>query len=124
MLLRALLALALVSTAAPALTAAQARPRARDLGIPIGGTPGPLDAITDVTGVEVGHTTLVAGIELEPRADRPAARAFEVFLDCFEQGLLIRTTCDIIALSPPLIVERAHIDQMFSTLEGALKRVG
>jgi L-aminopeptidase/D-esterase-like protein len=40
---------------------AQTRPRARDLGVPFEGTPGPLNAITDVKGVEVGHTTLVAG---------------------------------------------------------------
>jgi hypothetical protein len=37
------------------------RPRARDLGIPLDGTPGPANAITDVTGVEVGHTTLIRG---------------------------------------------------------------
>jgi len=47
---------ALASTAA-----AQGKPRARELGIPIDGTPGPLDAITDVRGVEVGHTTLIMG---------------------------------------------------------------
>jgi L-aminopeptidase/D-esterase-like protein len=46
---------------APALVYAQAKPRERDLGIPIGGTAGPLDAITDVAGVEVGHTTLISG---------------------------------------------------------------
>jgi D-aminopeptidase len=40
---------------------AQSRPRARDLGVPFDGTPGPLDAITDVKGVEVGHTTLISG---------------------------------------------------------------
>ena len=40
---------------------AQGKPRERDLRLPIGGTAGPLDAITDVTGVEVGHTTLIAG---------------------------------------------------------------
>ena len=44
----------------PALAQAQ-KPRERDLKIPIGGTPGPLDAITDVAGVEVGHTTLISG---------------------------------------------------------------
>jgi L-aminopeptidase/D-esterase-like protein len=44
----------------PAALQAQ-KPRERDLGLPIGGTPGPLDAITDVAGVEVGHTTLVSG---------------------------------------------------------------
>jgi D-aminopeptidase len=40
---------------------AQAKPRARDLGVPFDGTPGPLNAITDVKGVEVGHTTLISG---------------------------------------------------------------
>ncbi len=41
--------------------AAQTKPRARDLGVPFDGTPGPLNAITDVKGVEVGHTTLISG---------------------------------------------------------------
>jgi D-aminopeptidase len=40
---------------------AQSKPRARDLGVPFDGTPGPLNAITDVKGVEVGHTTLRSG---------------------------------------------------------------
>jgi D-aminopeptidase len=52
-----LLAIALAAWVVPA----SAQSRARDLGIPIGGTPGPLDAITDVAGVEVGHTTLISG---------------------------------------------------------------
>jgi D-aminopeptidase len=41
---------------------AQGKPRARDLGVPFDGTPGPLNAITDVKGVEVGHTTLISGV--------------------------------------------------------------
>jgi D-aminopeptidase len=40
---------------------AQTKPRARDLGVPFDGTPGPLNAITDITGVEIGATTLIAG---------------------------------------------------------------
>jgi len=43
------------------LASAQAKPRARDLGVPFDGTPGPYNAITDVKGVEVGHTTLISG---------------------------------------------------------------
>src|SRR5436853_2762184 len=43
------------------LVAAQSKPRARDLGVPFDGAPGPLNAITDVKGVEVGHTTLISG---------------------------------------------------------------
>jgi D-aminopeptidase len=53
-----------VSPSQPAAKSAQpapAKPRARDLGIPFGGQPGPLDAITDVPGIEVGHTTLISG---------------------------------------------------------------
>ena len=45
----------------PALTAAQSKPRARALGIPLDGNPGPLNAITDVNGVQVGHSTIIAG---------------------------------------------------------------
>src|SRR5438270_13860401 len=44
-----------------AVSLAQSKPRARDLGVPFDGTPGPLNAITDVAGVEVGHTTLISG---------------------------------------------------------------
>jgi L-aminopeptidase/D-esterase-like protein len=54
------LSLAALAAALPAQRPA-ATPRARDLNLPIGGTPGALDAITDVAGVEVGHTTLISG---------------------------------------------------------------
>ena len=43
------------------LAAAQSKPRARDLGVPFEGTPGPLNSITDIKGIEVGHTTLISG---------------------------------------------------------------
>src|SRR5687767_15458083 len=59
-------AVSIALLAVPAVVTAQAdaqrvKPRARELGLPIGGTAGPLDAITDVAGVEVGHTTLISG---------------------------------------------------------------
>jgi beta-alanine--pyruvate transaminase len=73
--------------------------------------------------IDVRTIGLVAGIELEPRPDRPGARAFDTFLACFEAGLLIRVTGDVIALSPPLILERTHIDQIVDLLGGALGRV-
>ncbi len=71
--------------------------------------------------IDTRNYGLIAGIELEPVAGRPAARAFEAFLRCFERGVLIRTTGDIIALSPPLIIERGHIDELFGTLGDVLK---
>jgi len=55
------LALILCFTTASAQEKAPAKPRARDLGVPFDGTPGPLNAITDVPGVAVGHTTLISG---------------------------------------------------------------
>ncbi len=73
--------------------------------------------------IDIRNIGLVAGIELSPRAGEPGKRAFDVFTDCFKQGVLIRVTGDIIALSPPLIVQREQIDQIADTLRTALKRV-
>lgn len=72
--------------------------------------------------IDIRNIGLVGGIELAPLPGEPAKRAFNIFLDCYEKGLLIRTTGDTIALSPPLIIERSHIDQIVDTLRGALKR--
>lgn len=66
---------------------------------------------------------LVGAIELEPRADGPGKRAYEVFVRCFERGLLIRVTGDIIALSPPLIVEEEQIDEMMAVIGEVLREV-
>jgi beta-alanine--pyruvate transaminase len=70
--------------------------------------------------IDVRNYGLVAGIELEPIAGSPGKRAFDVYLKCFERGLLIRTTGDIIALSPALIVEQKHIDELIGILSEAL----
>jgi beta-alanine--pyruvate transaminase len=71
--------------------------------------------------IDLRNLGLMAGIELAPRPGAPGARAFEAFVKCFEQGVLIRVTADIIALSPPLIVEKPQIDRIFETLSGVLK---
>ena len=71
---------------------------------------------------DIRNLGLVCGIELESAPGKPGSRAFEVFLKCFwEQGVLIRTTGDIIALSPPLIIDRAQIDQLFGAIGTVLK---
>ena len=72
--------------------------------------------------IDVRNIGLVGGIELSPLAGEPTKRAFNIFLDCYAKGLLIRTTGDTIALSPPLIIERSHIDQIIDTLRGAIQR--
>jgi beta-alanine--pyruvate transaminase len=71
--------------------------------------------------VDVRNYGLVAGIELESIAGSPGARAFGVYLKCFERGLLIRTTGDTIALSPALIIENSHLDELFGILSQALR---
>jgi beta-alanine--pyruvate transaminase len=73
--------------------------------------------------INIRNIGLVAGIELESRKNAPGARAYDVFLECFARGLLIRVTGDIIALSPPLIVEREQIDTIASVLSEALERI-
>ena len=74
--------------------------------------------------VDVRNIGLVGAIELESVAGAPGKRAFDIFRACFERGVLIRTTGDIIALSPPLIVEESHIDQAISTIADVLKTAG
>jgi beta-alanine--pyruvate transaminase len=66
---------------------------------------------------------LIAGIELDSRAGAPGSRAYDAFVDCFERGLLIRVTGDIIALSPPLIIETSQIEAIVETLADALNQV-
>ncbi len=73
--------------------------------------------------IDIRTIGLAAGIELAPRAGHPGARAYDVFADCFERGLLVRVAGDILELSPSLIVEQGHMEEMVSTLSGALKRV-
>ncbi|MFY8082943.1 MAG: aspartate aminotransferase family protein [Rubrivivax sp.] len=72
--------------------------------------------------IDVRNIGLVGGIELQPLPGQPTKRAFDVFLDCYDKGVMIRTTGDIIALSPPLIVEKSHIDQIVDTVRAALRR--
>ena len=72
--------------------------------------------------IDVRNIGLVGGIELAPIAGQPGKRAFDVFLKCWERGVLIRTTGDTIALSPPLIIEQSHIDEIIGTLADVLKQ--
>ena len=74
------------------------------------------------TVIDIRNIGLVGGIELASIPGNPAKRAFDIFLDCFQKGVLIRTTGDTLALSPPLIIERAQIDQLVDTVRGAIRR--
>ena len=71
--------------------------------------------------IDVRNLGMVAGIELAPRPGAVGARAYDVFVACYNAGLLTRVTGDIIAISPPLIAERAHVDEIFGVLGDVLK---
>jgi beta-alanine--pyruvate transaminase len=73
--------------------------------------------------IDIRTLGLVGGIELEPRPGAPGARAYEAFVKCFEAGLLVRVTGDIIALSPPLIVEKEQIGRIASIIGDVLGTV-
>lgn len=83
------------------------------------------DALHSLRGlphvIDVRNIGLIGAIELEPMPDAPTKRAFPAFLEAFENGVLIRTTGDTIALSPPLIISRAQIDELFGTLSTVLE---
>jgi beta-alanine--pyruvate transaminase len=73
--------------------------------------------------VDIRNLGLIGAVELEPIDGAPTKRAFQAFLDSYEKGLLIRTTGDIIALSPPLIISKGQIEHLFDTLADVLKNL-
>ena len=84
------------------------------------------DAIHQLKGlpnvIDIRNFGLIGAIELAPREGKPGTRAYEVFTKCFhEKDVLIRVTGDVIALSPPLILEKAHIDTLFSKIADAIR---
>jgi len=73
--------------------------------------------------IDIRNFGLMAGIELAPAPGKPGARGYEVFLKCFERGVLTRVTGDIIALSPPLIISRQQIDEIVGILGAVLREM-
>jgi beta-alanine--pyruvate transaminase len=74
-------------------------------------------ALKDLSGViDIRDLGLVAAIEFEPIAGKPGARGYDIFTRCFAEGLLVRAAGDAIALSPPLIITPAQIDELFGIL--------
>ncbi|WP_126977984.1 aspartate aminotransferase family protein [Frigidibacter oleivorans] len=66
--------------------------------------------------IDIRNLGLIGAVELEPIPGEPTKRAFTAFLKAFEKGILIRTTGDIIAMSPPLIISEPQIDELVGTL--------
>jgi beta-alanine--pyruvate transaminase len=82
------------------------------------------DAVHSLKGlpnvIDIRDIGLIGAVELAPRPGKPTQRALDVFRRCFDEGVLIRVTADIIAMSPPLICEKSHVDRLINTLSDAL----
>jgi beta-alanine--pyruvate transaminase len=85
------------------------------------------DALHSLKGepnvIDIRNIGLVGAIELAPIAGEPTKRAFSAFLKAFERGLLIRTTGDIIALSPPLIITKGQINELVDHVRDVLRAI-
>jgi len=83
------------------------------------------DAVHSLKGlphvIDLRNLGLIGAVELEPIPGKPGLRGYETFVRAFEHGILVRVTGDIIALSPPLVIEREHIDELFGKLAAVLK---
>jgi beta-alanine--pyruvate transaminase len=73
--------------------------------------------------IDIRNLGLVGGIELQPRPGAPMRRAFEAHVKCFEAGALVRFTADILALSPPLVIEKPQIEQLVETIRQVLQSI-
>ena len=71
--------------------------------------------------IDIRSYGLVAAIDLATKVGAPGARGFEAYLKCFERGVMVRQSGDAIAVSPPLIIQPAQIDELFATLAAVLK---
>ena len=83
-----------------------------------------IHALKDLPNViDIRNIGLVGAIELSPREGAPGARGMEACIKAYEAGLMVRVSGDVIALSPPLIVEKSHIDEMMETLTKVIKAI-
>jgi len=73
--------------------------------------------------VDIRNIGLIAAFELAPRPGAPGARGFEAHMRAFEKGAYVRVTGDIVALAPPLIIQKAEIDQLFAILRDTLESI-
>jgi beta-alanine--pyruvate transaminase len=72
---------------------------------------------------DIRNLGLIGAVELEPIAGAPTKRAVSAFLAAYERGLLVRTPGDIIALCPPLIIEKSQVDELVDTLGSVLDQI-
>ena len=83
------------------------------------------DALHSLKGepnvIDVRNYGLIGAVELEPIEGEPTARAMSIFRKCYDDGVIIRTTGDTLAFSPPLIIEEAQIETIVETVRSAIR---
>ena len=65
---------------------------------------------------------LAGAVELAPVTGLPGKRAFDIFMDCFHHGVLVRPAAENIVICPPFIVEKEHIDRIINVVSDAIKK--
>ena len=73
--------------------------------------------------IDVRNFGLAGAVELRPRDGAPTQRAMSVFREAFDRGLLVRTTAEIVALAPPLVINETEIKQMLGILGDVLDEI-
>lgn len=71
--------------------------------------------------IDVRNFGLIGAVELEPIEGKPTARAMQIFRECFDNGVIIRTTGDTLAFSPPLIIEESQIETVVESVRSAVR---
>ena len=71
--------------------------------------------------IDIRNYGLIGAVELESRQGKPGARGFDVFLKCFERGVMVRQTGDTLAMAPPLVIEPKQIDRIVETLGAVIR---
>ena len=83
------------------------------------------DALHSLKGepnvIDVRNFGLIGAVELEPIDGEPTARAMQIFRKCIDDGVIIRTTGDTLAFSPPLIIEDEQIETVVETVRSAIR---
>jgi beta-alanine--pyruvate transaminase len=79
-----------------------------------------LKGLPNVIGIRT--LGLAGAVELSGIDGLPGKRAYDIFLDCFQNGIMVRPAGEVLVLAPPFIVEKSHIDQLVGTLAAAIKK--
>ena len=95
-------------------------PRAAEMGQVLGDAfHATLKGLPNVVGIR--SLGLAAAVEFAPMAGKPGKRAYDIFVDCFKKGALVRPAGDVVVIAPPYVVEKSHIATLVNTLADSIR---